>query len=115
MAISSPCRSHCSFTGRPFTRVPFRLSRSLIWNRPSSRRSKQCFRETEGSMTATKLAGSRPIVASPSGSGMVESFEGPAITSSLGRNQVSRSVQNLISQSEQNCMPHFKDFQYPNG
>jgi hypothetical protein len=40
---------------------------------------------------ATTLAGSRPIVASPSGSGMVWSFEGPAVTNSLGRNQVSKS------------------------
>jgi hypothetical protein len=75
--------------------VPLRLSRSLIWKRPSTRRSKQCFRETEGSVTATTLVGSRPTVASPSGSGMVESFEGPAITSSLGRNQVSHSVAEL--------------------
>ena len=38
-------------------------------------------------MTATVLVGSRPIVASASGRGIVESLEGPAITSSLGRNQ----------------------------
>ena len=49
--------------------------------------NKQCFRETDGSTIATTFAGSRPIVASPSGNGMVRSFEGPAITSSLGRCQ----------------------------
>ena len=80
-----------SFTAIPLTRVPLRLSRSLIWNRPSSsRRSRQCFRETDGSTTATTLCGSRPSVASPSGNGMVASLEGPAITRSLGRNQVSQ-------------------------
>lgn len=46
---------------------------------------------------------------------MVASFEGPAITNSLGRNQVSHSVQNLISQDGHICMSKLQDFQYPNG
>ena len=84
-AISSPCRNRCSFTTAPLTRVPLRLSRSRTWNSPFSPRNAQCFRETDGSMTATLFVASLPIVTSPSGRGIVESFKGPESTKSLGR------------------------------
>jgi hypothetical protein len=45
---------------------------------------------------------------------MVMSFEGPAITSSLGRNQVSQGVQKLLPQPGRICMSHGHLFQYPN-
>ena len=77
--------SHCSSTPAPFTRVPLRLSRSRTRNFPSRQLSKQCFRETEGSVIAIPFDASRPIVISSSDSGIVESFRGPESTSSLGR------------------------------
>ncbi|MFZ0950421.1 MAG: hypothetical protein WAN19_20000, partial [Candidatus Sulfotelmatobacter sp.] len=48
-------------------------------------RTTQCLRETEGSVTATAFEASRPMVISPSDKGIVESFNGPDSTTSLGR------------------------------
>jgi hypothetical protein len=67
-------------------------------------------------MIATTLVGSRPMVASPFGSGMVEFFEGPAVTNSLGRNsRVPYSVQNFLPHGGPKCMFQKDDFHYPNG
>ncbi len=85
MAISSPCFSHCSCTIPPLTWVPLRLPKSRTWNFPSCPRTTQCLRETEGSVTATAFEASRPMVISPSDKGIVESFNGPESTTSLGR------------------------------
>jgi hypothetical protein len=67
-------------------------------------------------MIATTLVGSRPMVASLSGRGMVEFFEGPAVTNSLGRNsRVPYSAQNFLPHAGPECIFHKDDFHYPNG
>jgi hypothetical protein len=56
------------------------------------------------------------MVASPSGRGMVEFFEGPAVTNSLGRNsRVPYSVLNFLPHAGAKCMFQKDVFHYPNG
>src|ERR1700722_11598397 len=56
-------------------------------------------------MTGTAHVGSRPRVASPSGNGMVESFIGPAIASSLGCNQALRLRADFLITAEAELQP----------
>src|SRR6266404_34494 len=112
-AISSPCCSPCSSTAAPFTRVPLRLSRSRTRNLPSCTLSRQCFRETDGSMIAIPFDASLPTVTSPSDRGIVESFKGPESTSSLGRKLFYPAP--FLSHFRHKFMRELKLFQYPNG
>ena len=52
-AIWSPCSRGRSFTGTPLTKVPLKLSRSMILNCPASPLMRQCRRDTEGSFRQT--------------------------------------------------------------
>src|ERR1700689_1724621 len=110
--IWSSCSSHCSSTPEPFTWVPLRLSRSRTRNLPSCRLTKQCFRETEGSVTAIPFDASRPMVSSSSERGIVESFRGPESTRSLGRKL--SHLQQFISHFRPKFVPAMNLFQYPN-
>src|ERR1039458_10439276 len=111
VAIWSPCCSHCSSTPAPFTWVPLRLSRSRTRNLPSCQLTKQCFRETEGSVTAIPFDASRPMVIDREGRGIVESFKGPESTRSLGRNFLTSRP--FLSQFSPKFIPEVKLFHYP--
>jgi hypothetical protein len=68
----------------PFTEIPLRLSRSVMMKSEASFAILQCLRDSDGSLIATQLDGSRPMKTSGSVIGNVEPCKGPKTATRVG-------------------------------